>query len=327
MTLHNIQYDRIMREYDALRMEEAYKLSKRQEEIYAKLPRVKALDDAITDESISAGKAAVLGNDKALEGLGQKLELLADQRRAVLVENGYPSDYLDLHYNCPLCQDTGFIGKEYCSCFRAKLSKCIYDETNIRELIKKQNFSTFNYNLYSNDPELYDEVLGSTPYENIRNIVDTVNRYIREFDTNFVNLLIYGETGLGKTFLTNCIAKELLDSAHTVQYYPCYALFTLYENYRFRRDEYEKNSAGQYEKLFDCDLLIIDDLLSELLNSMTTSFLYSVINERGLRKKSTIISTNLDPTAIKSLCGDRIYSRIVESYEFIKLIGEDIRQM
>ena len=97
MNLQNIQFDRIMREYDSQRMEEAYRQSKRQEEIYARLPRVKELDDAITDESISAGKAAVLGNPKALEGLESRLELLANQRRAVLVENGYPSDYLDLH--------------------------------------------------------------------------------------------------------------------------------------------------------------------------------------------------------------------------------------
>lgn len=326
MNLQNIQFDRIMREYDSQRMEEAYRQSKRQEEIYARLPRVKELDDAITDESISAGKAAVLGNPKALEGLESRLELLANQRRAVLVENGYPSDYLDLHYNCPLCMDTGFIGKEYCSCFRAKLSKCIYDETNIRELIKKQNFSAFNFDLYSNDPSTYNEDLGATPYENIVNVVDKVKRYIRDFDTNFVNLFIFGETGLGKTFLTNCIAKELLDSAHTVQYYPSYALFNLYENYRFRRDEYEKYNAGQYEKLFDCDLLIIDDLLSELLNSQTLSFLYSIINERILRKKSTVISTNLTPAAIKTLCGERIYSRIAESYEVLTLIGDDLRQ-
>lgn len=327
MSLQNIQYDRIMREYDSLRMEEAYRLSKRREEIYSKFPKIKALEDAIADESIAAGKAAVLGKENALKGLGEKLELLADQRRAVLVENGYPSDYLDLHYSCPLCKDTGLIDREYCACFKAKLSKCVYDESNIRDIIRRENFSTFDYELYSRDPKFYDEDLGTTPYDNMINVVNTLKRYISDFDTNHVNLLIYGETGLGKTFLTNCIAKELLDSAHTVQYYPCYALFTLFENYKFKHSEYEKNDSGQYEKLFDCDLLIIDDMLSELLNSLTTSFLYSIINERKLREKSTIISTNLDPARIKALCGDRIYSRLIESYEFIKLIGEDIRQL
>ena len=142
--------------------------------------------------------------------------------------------------------------------------------------------------------------------------------------TYFNNLLIYGNTGVGKTFLCSCIAKELLDTSHSVVYYTAYKFFKLLENDKFHSDE-NGEDVPRPDYLIDCDLLILDDLGTELTNSYLSSALYSVLNERALKKHSTVISTNLSLYDLNTRYSERIFSRLNKDYAFLKIIGEDIR--
>ena len=146
--------------------------------------------------------------------------------------------------------------------------------------------------------------------------------FIRTFDGEFKNLFFYGDTGTGKTFLSNCVAKELLDTGHSVIYFSSSSLFHIFEKNDFGREE---GVSEDYQNIFGCDLLIIDDLGTELPNSFTTSRLFLCLNERILRQKSTIISTNLGLQQLVDIYSERTFSRISSNYTMIKLFGNDIR--
>ena len=155
-------------------------------------------------------------------------------------------------------------------------------------------------------------------------IVASCQNFIQNFDQKFENILLYGNSGAGKTFLSNCIAKELIESAHTVIYLTAFELFDILEKHKFSKTK-EDTIEEQFEGILDCDLLIIDDLGTELANSFTNSQLYTCLNERLLSEKSTIISTNLSLDDLSEQYSERIFSRIVSSYTILKLFGTDIR--
>jgi DNA replication protein DnaC len=184
------------------------------------------------------------------------------------------------------------------------------------------HFSTFSFSYY--DDMTADSQLKLTPRDNMRKIVSDAKCFIEEFDSKCRSVLIYGNTGVGKTFLTNCIAKALLDSAHHVVYMTSHALFETFEAHRFDRNE-EPDVNSLYRYIFQCDLLIIDDLGTELSNSFTNSMLYTCINERQIHGKSTVISTNLSLEQLRDRYSERVFSRITGNYTLWKLIGKDIR--
>ena len=165
-----------------------------------------------------------------------------------------------------------------------------------------------------------NEATGLTERETARRAYDIARGFVRNFDSSFENLFLYGDTGVGKTFLSHCIAHDLLESAHCVMYFSAFDLFELLADSKFSRDKTE----GQ-EFVFDSDLLIIDDLGTELVNTFTTSQLFYVVNERLNRKKGTIISTNLPVNEMRDEFTDRVMSRIISQYQIIPLYGEDIR--
>ena len=165
--------------------------------------------------------------------------------------------------------------------------------------------------------------IGLTPYNNIHKVFDVCQSFVKTFDTNFSNLLLLGETGVGKTFLSNCIAKELLDSYHSVIYLTAIELFKCFENSDFNKGEDVEYQDVSY--FIDCDLLIIDDLGTESYNSYTISKLFYVINERILRRKSVIISTNLSMPQLENTYSERIFSRLISAYTILRLFCEDIR--
>ena len=150
------------------------------------------------------------------------------------------------------------------------------------------------------------------------------NEFVADFDhpDTFSNLYLYGDTGIGKTFLSNCVAKELLDRGHSVIYFTAFQLFDILSKGVFEKDE---DALAAHQNIFTCDLLIIDDLGTELSNSFTTSQLFLCLNERILRKKSTIISTNLGMNQIADIYSERVLSRISSNYTLLKLFGADIR--
>ncbi len=228
-----------------------------------------------------------------------------------------------MQYQCLDCKDTGYVGKDKCHCFKQSIVNVLYSQSNIKNAIKKENFSNFSFDFFSND--YVDESIGLTPRQNMEKVVQTSKAFISNFDKCFQNLLIYGNTGVGKTFLTNCIAKELLDCSYTVVYLTAFQLFDILEKNKFRNDEESEEIQNQFNYILDCDLLIIDDLGTELTNAFINTQLYLCINERYLREKSTIISTNLSLDNINIKYSERIFSRIISNYTLLKIVGEDIR--
>lgn len=324
MKLSNYQYDVLMQQFDNKRIRARFELDRRMEEVYSKIPEIKEIDDSVASVSVSAGRSALMGDDSALKELENTIKELIRKKEELLVSAGYPSDYLTEKHECSKCGDTGFIGSEPCECFKAAETRLLLKESDMKDMIVKENFSSFNEELYSDNIEDYDRELRCTPRENIRSVREKINAFIQNFDTEHKNLLIYGNTGLGKTFLSNCIACEILKAKHTVMYYTTFALFDMLSKYIKSENGY-KDYSPYRDSVVTCELLIIDDLGSELTNSFTETQLYSIVNERLIKGLSTVISSNLSPRMLHERYGERLFSRFMKDYEFIKLIGSDIR--
>ena len=322
MHQEDYHYSRLLREYEETRARHLHEQNQRRDHIYETLPEFAALDRQIAESSVSAARAALDGDAAALDRLADTNREISEQKQALLRSAGYPADYLELTYTCPDCQDTGFLGREKCHCFKQALTFALSEASTLPHLLEKENFSTFSFSYY--DDRTADSTLQLTPRENMHKVVADANRFVEEFDEKNRSVLIYGNTGVGKTFLTNCIAKALLDTAHHVVYLTSHALFEAFEAHRFDHGEQPEQSS-LYHYIFHSDLLIIDDLGTELSNSFTNSMLYTCINERQLHGKSTVISTNLSLEQLRDRYSERIFSRITGNYTLWKLIGKDIR--
>lgn len=322
MGLKNFQYNKILREYDKKQLQNKHDLDLRIKKAYHAIPELKELDNRMIHSSINSAKLLLSGNEQSLSKLKKTAQSTTNIRKQLLEENGFPKDYLDPSYHCLDCKDTGFIGREKCHCFKQAIVNILYSQSNIKAAIAKENFSTFSYDYY---PDNYiEESTRLTPRENIKKIVEKCKSFIRNFEKH-QNLLIYGNTGVGKTFLANCIAKELLDKSYTVIYLTAFQLFDILEKNKFNKSNENDEFQNQFDYILDCDLLIIDDLGTELTNSFINTQLYLCINERYLREKSTIISTNLSLDNINTEYSERIFSRLISNYSLLKLVGEDIR--
>lgn len=323
MALKNFQYNKILRDYDNKQLQNKHNLNIRIEKAYNAIPELKEIDDEVINCSIHSAKLLLTGNDTALASLKKVTDAACTKRANLLVSHGYPEDYLQSNYHCMDCKDTGYIGNEKCHCFKQAIVDIVYSQSNIKTAIARENFSSFSYDYYSDD--VVEPNTKLTPRENIKKVVEVCTQYIENFGKEFNNLLLYGNTGVGKTFLANCIAKELLDRAHTVIYLTAFQLFDILEKNKFGKGEENYEFQNQFEYILDCDLLIIDDLGTELNNSFVNVQLYLCINERYLRQKSTIISTNLSLDNINTIYSERVFSRIASNYTLLKIVGEDIR--
>lgn len=320
MPLTNTQYNTIMRRYEARQLENQHILEQRIREVYAQCPRLKDVEDTISSLSVSRAKLLLNGDETALDTLKSEINDLITEKHRLLNELGYPANYFEPPYHCPNCKDTGYIGTKKCHCFQQATLDMVYRQSNMYTIIQEENFDSFSYDYYSKDE--IDTTTHISSYQSARKAVETCKNFVHNFDSKFENLLIYGNTGIGKTFLSNCIAKELLDSEHSVIYFTTYELLHNFEQMTFNGNE---RLNENYPDLFECDLLIIDDLGTELTNSFTNSQLFTCLNQRILHKKSTIISTNLTLTQLRDLYSERIFSRITSHYTMIKLFGLDIR--
>lgn len=327
MPLKNTQYNTIIRQYDLLQSENNYRLNQRLEEIYAAIPEYKHLDEKITLLSAAYARTAVANGSFDSDKLHQELADIEARKNQLLIQAGYSGEYLIPVYHCADCKDTGYIvmadsSVNKCHCFKQAIVDLVYSQSNIKTRLAKENFEHFNMDWYSNQK---DKKLGISPREQMEGILETCKAFIHDFDTIPANLLLYGNTGVGKTFLSNCIAKELLDTAHTVIYLTAFQLIDILEANTFGNDNNENSDENMYDYIFDCDLIIIDDLGTEMNNSFVTSQLFLCINERILHGKSTIISTNLSLEDLKERYSERFFSRIISDYQILPIIGEDIR--
>lgn len=322
MGLNPSQYDALIREYDKVRLEHKRQLDERIQEIYNKIPRIKEINDSISSVSVAGAKRMLLERTGSADDIKAQIEALSKEKASILRDNGYADDYLSMRYNCPTCKDTGYNGHKKCHCLNNAIIEILYQQSNIKDVLKRENFSTFSFAHYDNSSR--DAATGMTALENMHDVVKTCRTFIDEFDSEYRNLYLYGATGVGKTFLTNCVAKELIDSSHSVIYVSAIRLFEILANSTFKRgDDGLANDLSS--NLLDCDLLIIDDLGTELVNSFTASALFNCINERHLRQKSVVISTNLSLAELRANYSERVFSRITSNYTLLKVYGEDLR--
>jgi DNA replication protein DnaC len=319
MSLTNTQYNAIMRQYESQQIANQHILEQRTAEIYQKLPRLKELDDAISTCSLNRAKLLINGDENALYTLKRELKALIAKKSRLLQQNGYPDDYLKLPYQCKACQDTGYIDNKKCYCFMQASINLVYTQSNIRNILEKENFTTFSYDFYTSEDR---NAAGISSLDAAMEAVSNCHTFVEQFDNTFSNLFFYGDTGVGKTFLSHCVAKELLDSCHSVIYVTAFELFHIFEKNVFGR---LKDNTAEYQNLFACDLLIIDDLGTELTNSFTSSQLFLCLNERIIRQQSTIISTNLNIKQLVDTYSERTFSRISSYFTMINLFGTDIR--
>ncbi|NLN14876.1 MAG: ATP-binding protein [Tissierellia bacterium] len=313
-------------EYEKKRDRNEKERQRRVEEVYRKIPAIKKIDEKIREAGLKMSKAIILNPEDYEEIIREAKELierLKMEKAYLMTESNIPLDYMELKYDCEECEDTGYLNNgEKCNCLKQRMVSMAYKMSNIEHILEKENFQTFNINLFSDEPF---EGEAMTPRENMIDIVGICEGFINNFDeNNGENLLFYGTTGLGKTFLCNCIAKSLLDKNKIVVYQTAFTILEILENRRFGRGDKEL-SDYQYELLFEADLLIIDDLGTEVANTFTNAEIFNIVNTRLLKGKKTIISTNLTPKEISEIYTDRIFSRIFEKFNPLKFYGNDLR--
>lgn len=322
MALSNSQYQAIMRIYNQRQFQNKRELDERTREVFEKIPQVEALTDEITAAMAQAGRRMVMGDPEGAAAMKREAAMLKEQKRMYMERNGYPVDYLEMKYRCPDCKDTGYRDGKKCHCFKRIEIEILYDQSNIKDVLAKENFDTLSMEYY--DREKIDEKTGMTVLEYMTMIIEECKEYVRNFGEEKGSILFTGSTGCGKTFLSNCIARELIRRGFSVVYLTATDMFDILSDSRFgNRDEDEAKDKAAY--ILDCDLLIIDDLGTELINTFTASQLFYCINERLNRKKGTIISTNLALNRMQDEFTERVTSRIMSQYRIFPLLGEDLR--
>lgn len=305
-----------MHEYDQRQMRRHHIIEQRKKEIYEVIPQYKEIENRIASESIKLGIASLSGNplsSDAIDGLKETIEDLKRQKKLLLTSAGYSINYLDPNYECPYCKDTGFIGNEPCHCFKKAKIESIYKNTTAKMLNKDETFENISH----------EYQIG----EDLRRFISaekTCREFVDNFEFEYKNLLFKGNPGTGKTFLSNCIANALIQKGYTILYFSSESLFENISSYVFSKDKSLMNNP--LNDIYSCDLLIIDDLGSEFTNQFVISELFSIINERHMMKKHTIISTNLETKDIPERYTERTFSRINAYYDAYDLEGEDIRK-
>lgn len=316
----------ILVSYERRRDKAESDLEDRKKDVYNQIPEIKAIDDEISKVGLKLTKLVLTNPSNKEEILLEsknKMSELRSKKEYLLKQYKVPDWYLDVQYTCNICNDRGFLKNGHkCNCLKQEIINDAYKMSNLSRVLDTQNFSTLDTSIFSKDKV---EGTNISPYENILEIISIAELFIMHFDKdNGENLLFYGDTGLGKTFMCNCIAKELLDKGYVVIYQTAFKMFEIIEDYKFKNAD-SHISKDNYENLFDCDLLIIDDLGTELTNSFTNSELFNIINTRLLSGKKTIISTNLSPMQLGSEYAQRIFSRVFDRFKMVKFIGKDLR--
>ena len=322
MALNNSQYASVMREYDRKQSQNREEQQRRRDQIYARCPELAGLDAETSTLAVRQARRLLEGDGEALERLREEYDRIRSRREALFEKAGLSPDCLDMRWDCKLCRDTGYVDGKKCRCFLQKELEILYHQSRIRERLQTENFESCTDRCYS-DTEPAGKS-GQTVRQYMRGVIAACKSFAANFDRDGGNLVLYGSTGVGKTFLAGCIARELIEQYHSVVYLSAADLFDVMAKERFHREDTPEGEGGVWSVL-ECDLLIIDDLGTELPNGFTNSQLFYCLNERLLRRKSTIITTNLTPGQLGREYSERIGSRLVENYRFLSLPQGDVR--
>ena len=315
MALTNEQYDIIRKEYDLRLLAAADKARARAEEA-ARIPGYSALEERAS--ALIRSFAQGLAQGAGAVSCREELQRLRQEKEQLLQGAGYPADYLEDVYECPLCRDTGYVDGHKCTCFRKREIDLLYADSHLGFLTDRIRFSSLREDVY---------LKGGTESD-VQHFIKARDASL-SFVENFPacrNLLFTGSVGTGKTVLSVCIAGELIDRGFRVIYFSAVSLFERLSAERFgSREEQEEQRLSS--DLYSCDLLVIDDLGTELTNSFVAEQLFALLNERSIRQNRTVISTNLDLEQLFTLYAERIFSRITSEFDIFRLTGPDIRRL
>ena len=322
MPLTNAQYDSIMRDYSRTRAAHQQEAEKTRARIIAACPGLDGLLKDIQADSAGLARLRLSGDTDGAARLEDALAQKRKQRDRLLSSHGFSAADLEVKYSCPDCRDTGYIGSQKCHCLRQASINLLYEQSRLKTVLEKENFDHFSLDLYSREP--MKELDGKSNYEYMAGVLKECRDYAASFHRGSQSLLFTGETGVGKTFLANCIAREVLNAGYSVLSLSAIEFFDLLAHQIF--DGYDQGYEEQSE-LLSCDLLIVDDLGTEVTNSFTLSRLFHCINTRLLDSRPMIISTNYSLNDLGRVYAERIASRLFSSYRIYRLYGQDIRIM
>ena len=327
MQSSNALHNKVIKEYEKLRSNREEQLRQKREEMYSLYPEVKRIDDEISALAIKEASRIITDGitpEEAVSNVNNQRSRLTMLKSDILKDK--ESEYTYVPYNCNICKDTGIVDGKMCACYSDILQNILISDAKtsggMRSDFAKDTFDTFNFAWYSKE---IDPKTNICPFENIKSVYTICKEFCRDFSVDkSSNLYFYGSSGTGKTFMANCIANELIYKGYSVLYQSAYKLFQFMEDYKFCRIDRDANSKF-YESIYNCDLLIIDDLGTEFGTAYTCSVLFDILNTRLVNGKSTIISTNLAFPNLESKYTERVYSRIVGNFDVIRFIGDDIR--
>jgi DNA replication protein DnaC len=332
--MDNSLLKQVLHEYDEKRTVAILEADNRKKELLKVNPRLLEIEKELSTVSIQTSKAILLANPKEkaslLADLKKKNNSLIKEKNAFIKNLSKENNYLNPHFDCKLCKDTGYIQKDgnlvMCSCLKQRIFDIAYNKSNMGNL-ERENFSNFNIRVFSDKPDKEKYKSEISPRENMQIIKEKVQTFIDNFDdTEEKNLIFTGNTGVGKTFLTNCIANEVLKIGKTVLYQTAPVMFDEINDAKFGR---ENSRFDLYENILNVDLLIIDDLGTEKITDTKITELFTIINTRLLNQNhkitKTIISTNLTIDEIFKTYTTRIGSRLAGNYRFLRFFGEDLR--
>ncbi len=311
-------YKKIYDEYSQKYLVARERADIKAQEIRRAIPEIAKIDRELSLTGLQIFQASLSGGDTAskIAEIKAKNEELQKRRAELLLANGYPADYSDVKYDCHKCSDTGFVDNKMCYCMKEALTLAGIESSGFAGLIKEQGFDNFSLEYYKKN---------ATHYEMMCKNLDFLKEYAESFDSKASqSILMMGGTGLGKTHLSSAVARKVIEKGNDVFYTGAIDLFSQFEIQRFKSYNNEPNEL--IERYFECDLLIIDDLGTEMINQFSVSTLYNLLNDRLSRKKPTIVSTNLSQEDINKKYTDRITSRLFGEYRILAFVGMDIRK-
>ena len=320
MVLSNADYDALMREYEETRDRHRREQEASVQAAEERIPGLAALTDELRSASLSAARQKLANANADTRWLAERTALITARKRQLLLAHGLSADALTIHYDCPVCRDTGYVNGKPCLCFRKKVAKRLSLGLEGETFADSTDFSHFSYEWYS--ATIIDESAGKTQRWLAENAVRRAKQFTQNIGQAGNNLFLHGNVGVGKTYLLHCIAGKLLSEGCPVYYFDAGGLFDLLADAAFRRNG---RTARESDMVTRCEVLLIDDLGTEYTNTFVGTELFRLINERGNAGLSTAISSNLDPDGIGRLYGERISSRIFESYVTARMAGSDIR--
>lgn len=304
-----------------------YMADYRKEEVYKEIPRIAEIETLLSDIGISTAKAVLSGKDVVaqLTSLKEKSLALQDEMKRLLLENGYSEDYLEPQFSCKKCNDTGYIELENktvnCECFKKLLSDTACEELNKVSPLSLSTFDSFNLNFYSGR----EDENGNIPYIRMNKIYSHCLNYAKTFTKDSKSLLLMGLTGLGKTHLSLAIANEVIEKGYSVVYVSVPDILSKLESEHFSYGY--SNEQEILNSLYDCDLLILDDLGTEFSTQFSSTAIYNIFNTRINMGKPLIVNTNLSIDELAKTYTRRFTSRLTGCSEVLEFIGKDIRLM